>query len=523
MSSPDLIRQQRALLRQFRTTNHNRVQAEVAAKNLLKTEQSTANIQFDQAQKAAVTQQSKAKADAEDHYKDECTASDVIIDQGRKTGEGQVAIVSNAQQEGQALLSQANLQRLIGEVSTNIPTFRPDSNPGQELIRTVAMSRDTVRNIRTLVNDLAHCRKVNTRRQNLLAIVGAVVLIFFLIVVFVQYQSWQDEQRVRYAQATATQVIVQTVAAATAAVAAATDQAIATTTAVAQAQATATQIALHAKATATAISTQAKSIAVSRAPDLKPLIERFGIQFVEVPAGAFMMGSIQGEGEKDEFPQHSVLLDSYWIGLTEVTNAQYAPFVESNGYNQSDVWTENGWSWRQSNNVIQPRFWNDTQLNTVAQPVVGVSWYEAIAYARWLSRETGLSVRLPSEAEWEKASCGTDERAYPWGNQEPTSELANFNNLESRLKDVGSYMGGASPYDVLDMSGNVWEWTNSLYRDYPYNANDGREEWTANDKRVLHGGSFHNGSYSIRCAERFSFAPTNRNEIIGFRVVISIR
>ena len=163
-----------------------------------------------------------------------------------------------------------------------------------------------------------------------------------------------------------------------------------------------------------------------------------------------------------------------------------------------------------------------------------VSWQEAIEYCQWLELELTISpqtppgvnrlmkdgwhVGLPSEAEWEKAARGTDGRIYPWG-KEPSRSRANYGG--GSPKPVGSYADGASPYGVLDMSGNVWEWTRSLYALYPYNPTDGRENLQVLGGRVLRGGSFNNSAESIRIAVRNFNDPDHRGNLAGFRLVLS--
>jgi formylglycine-generating enzyme required for sulfatase activity len=197
--------------------------------------------------------------------------------------------------------------------------------------------------------------------------------------------------------------------------------------------------------------------------------------YVYVPAGEFVMGS---ELDASESPTHTVTLDGYWIQRTEVTNAQYRRCVEAKGCEPPD-----------DGNVR----YRDPQF--AKQPVAGVTWYQAGDYAAW----TGG--RLPTEAEWEKACRGSDGRTYPWGNQGPTGDLLNFSGTGlGTWSAVGSYPDGASPYGALDMAGNVWEWTSSLWgKDYqtpdfgyPYDPKDGREDPNAPDTvlRVLRGGSF---------------------------------
>ena len=170
--------------------------------------------------------------------------------------------------------------------------------------------------------------------------------------------------------------------------------------------------------------------------------------------------------------------------------------------------------------------------------MVNITWHEAMAYCRWLSEVTGKPYCLPSEAEWEKGARGSDGRIYPWGNRWNT-ERCNADNVDKGWLDilsrdtppVGTYLEEASPYGLLDMVGNVWEWTRSLWgRDweepdfkYPYNPGDGRENLKASDVvlRVLRGGAFHDSRNLVRCAYRNRNLPSDRDFNFGFRIVVS--
>jgi formylglycine-generating enzyme required for sulfatase activity len=155
---------------------------------------------------------------------------------------------------------------------------------------------------------------------------------------------------------------------------------------------------------------------------------------------------------------------------------------------------------------------------------VGVTWYEALAYCRWLTEqlrawerraepirqllcEESWQVRLPGEAEWEKAARGTEGRIFPWGN-EPDPDRANCGDTGiSSTSAVGCFPGGGSPYGVLDMAGNVWEWCHSLYQPYPYKQEDGQEDLGAGGTRVLRCGSFDSSLRCVRCASRLRSSP----------------
>ena len=153
--------------------------------------------------------------------------------------------------------------------------------------------------------------------------------------------------------------------------------------------------------------------------------------------------------------------------------------------------------------------------------MVRVSWYDARAYCDWLSAVTGKPYRLPTEAEWEKAARGTDGRAYPWGNEwDPTRCNAKESGRED-ASPVGLHAHGASPYGLLDMAGNVWEWTSSLYRSYPFREDDGRHDLQSADPRVLRGGSWLDSFDSTRASCRRSYIPAYHSRLHGFRCCLS--
>ena len=157
--------------------------------------------------------------------------------------------------------------------------------------------------------------------------------------------------------------------------------------------------------------------------------------------------------------------------------------------------------------------------------MVAVSWYESLAYCRWLNAETGKSYRLPTEAEWEKAARGAKGRNYPWGKRFDAHRL---NCLEGdqvvwSTSPVGIYSNGSSPYGSLDMAGNVGEWTSSQYRIYPYNPDDGRENLDTDDDdlRVLRGGSWLDSRLPAQCGYRGGNFSFYRDDNVGFRVLVS--
>ena len=239
-----------------------------------------------------------------------------------------------------------------------------------------------------------------------------------------------------------------------------------------------------------------------------------GIEWIKIPAGEFTMGSNDYKNEK---PPHKVYLDEYFIAKMPVTNAQFKKFIEVGGYKNQEFWSDKGWEWRANKKRIQPYYWNDKKWSAPTQPVIGVTWYEAEAFSTW------ANCHLPSEAEWEKAARGTDERKYPWGNQEPNKNLANFDRSVGKTTPVGKYSpAGDSPYGCVDMAGNVWEWTSSLYKNYPYDATDGREDLSVAGSRALRGGSWVSYNDNLRAAYRVNSYPVITVNYIGFRCLLSL-
>lgn len=251
-----------------------------------------------------------------------------------------------------------------------------------------------------------------------------------------------------------------------------------------------------------------------------------GKQMALIPGGEFLMGSTKGmASEQNETPQHYVYLPNYYIDCTPVTNAEYAKFMKDGGYKVRKFWkeAEAAGYWEHGTflagvsktQVREPYYWQDSEWNAPQQPVVGVSWYEALAYARWSGK------RLPTEAEWEKAARGTNGQDYPWGNTW-VAHRANTEEVQhKKTTSVGKYSpAGNSPYGIMDMAGNVWEWCRTRsHSNYPYKTNDGREDLRGGETvlRILRGGSWVNGRIAARCAYRNWYAPHRTDNIIGFR------
>jgi formylglycine-generating enzyme required for sulfatase activity len=266
------------------------------------------------------------------------------------------------------------------------------------------------------------------------------------------------------------------------------------------------------------------SVPAPKAGD-KRTISAAGVDFtfVYVPAGPFIMGS--EDGYADEKPMFTYQTDAFWLLQTPVTNAHYGPFVEAGGYNKQAWWTPTGWQWRTKEKLTEPRYWKDNKWNEAKQPVVGVSWYEALAFANWLAQTTGEAIRLPTEAEWEKGARGEKGLKYPWGDQAPTDELCNFNGKIGKTTPVDRYPKGASPYDALDMAGNVWEWTATKWLENYVNYAtlvDNNPEADASARRVVRGGAWGDDRDLVRAAYRNRYTPDDRYFYLGFRVVVSV-
>jgi formylglycine-generating enzyme required for sulfatase activity len=248
----------------------------------------------------------------------------------------------------------------------------------------------------------------------------------------------------------------------------------------------------------------------------------FEPEMILIPAGEFLMGS---DPTKDkhaweiEQPQHTLYLPDYYLAKTPVTNAQYTAFVQATDHAPPEHWVG-----------------GEPPEGKKDHPVVNVSWHDAMAYCRWLDGVTDEPYCLPSEAQWEKGARGSDGRIYPWGNQWDAERCNSWVGGKRDSTSVWAYPQGASPYGLLDMAGNVFEWTRSLWGEddlrlsfkYPYDPTDGREDLDAPGVvlRVFRGGSFFPDERFIhaklvRCAFRFGALPYNFYRFLGFRVVVS--
>lgn len=228
-----------------------------------------------------------------------------------------------------------------------------------------------------------------------------------------------------------------------------------------------------------------------------------------ISEGPFMMGSSKEDIEwvvrtfhsasrewyQDETPAQEIYLKNYYIDRLEVTNSKYAKYMKATG-------------------KPTPKYWDSSRFNKPDQPVVGVDFQEAVEYCLWAGK------RLPNEAEWEKAARGEDSRKFPWGN-EPDPTRANMLGLKDQHRytsSVGSYPQSKSPYGVMDMAGNVWEWTSTWYQPYPNSKH--KNEMFGQTFKVLRGGSWNSNMDLARTAIRGKAFPKQQQKYIGFRCVV---
>ncbi|MCB0013795.1 MAG: SUMF1/EgtB/PvdO family nonheme iron enzyme, partial [Anaerolineales bacterium] len=293
-----------------------------------------------------------------------------------------------------------------------------------------------------------------------------------------------------------------------------------------------------------------------------------------VPAGPFIMGSDPAEdpeARKDEQPQHEVNIPyDYWLGQFPITNAQFEVFVSGGGYSNAAYWREaidvGRWEdgrirgWIQEEPRDKPADFG-FPFNLPNHPVVGVTWFEALAFCRWLTERwradshlpAGWQVTLPSEAEWEKGARGGLQiptqavirpvtefepiniglrpnlhpvRRYPWGDRPEQDQLspdvANYADTQFKSASApGGFSHNYSPYNIGELMGNVIEWTRTGWSNYPYSAKDGREEPNGRDPRVWRGGTWAASGDWSRCASRNRYVPYTDNRSVGFRILVS--
>ena len=231
------------------------------------------------------------------------------------------------------------------------------------------------------------------------------------------------------------------------------------------------------------------------------------VAMVVVPAGWFLMGSSDLTDQSDERPQRKVYLDAFAIDEVEVTNERYGSFVKATGHE----WPPNAYG--------KGLLGETDGIGTL--PVVQVTWDDAGDYCRWAGK------RIPTESEWEKAARGTDGRKFPWGNERPTSKLANFGREwegKGTMRSVGTTPDGHSPYGVMDMAGNAREWVADWYHPEYYAGAPDRNSQGPDDGilKVIRGGSWHNGANDLRVTARQKGGFALKTDGVGFRCARNI-
>jgi formylglycine-generating enzyme required for sulfatase activity len=221
------------------------------------------------------------------------------------------------------------------------------------------------------------------------------------------------------------------------------------------------------------------------------------------------------DGEQELKGWWELELGEFLIGCCPVTNAEYLEFVRDTDRGLPHHLTEE----EASSLTAGDWFLGDDWFATAYHPVVGVSWYDAMAYCKWLSEATGRLYRLPTEAEWEKAARGIHGQVFPWGSTLDPRRCNTVEAGENTTTWVRTHQD-LSPYLAQDMVGNVWEWTQSLYKRYPYKPGDGRENLDADGERVLRGGSFVDVLGAVSSAARHHAEPGLKLRNVGFRVVM---
>jgi formylglycine-generating enzyme required for sulfatase activity len=253
--------------------------------------------------------------------------------------------------------------------------------------------------------------------------------------------------------------------------------------------------------------------------DTSPIRATVGL-LKRIPNGTVTVGS---PFHPREWPVKTRFIPEFEIANAPVTVSQYTAFLDSGGSRERAWWDEEGWAWLQGKaegwgreNRLQPDRW-PVQRRRAFHPVASVTWYEANAYCSWLSDRTEQTVRLPSEEEWERAARGDDRRPFPWGED---FDPALTNTLESDRRDTvpaASMDTDRSPFGVLEMAGNVQEWTGSNYTPL-----DG-EIFPPGPIQTVRGGSFNDTSYGARTSYRRGYPPGYFFPFLGFRVVVALR
>jgi len=242
-----------------------------------------------------------------------------------------------------------------------------------------------------------------------------------------------------------------------------------------------------------------------------------------IDAGPFWFGD-----DREGALRQMTLPYPYRIGRYPVTNAEYGRFIDARGYQERRWWTDNWWAYSQRQSWTEPRLWNNAERNQPTQPVVGVTWWECAAYCAWLTAQgqavgwlaTSDAIRLPTSLEWERAARGTDQRRYPWGDEPPDAERANYRDTGiGQPTAVGCFPAGAATCGALDLAGNVMEWMST-----PFNAQaqvGSQKDFTAGELVLLSYGWYNGNLEQLSCGARCRYNPFVRDFGWAFRVVWS--
>jgi iron(II)-dependent oxidoreductase len=246
--------------------------------------------------------------------------------------------------------------------------------------------------------------------------------------------------------------------------------------------------------------------------------------FIPIPSGRFCMGSDDPHGYDNEKKAHEVQVGAFELARTPVTAADWRLFMADRGYSRRELWCAEGWAWRSQERAERPEYWLDhetyagpvgTRVLDPKEPVSCVSWFEADAYARW------AGARLPTEQEWEYAARGPQSMHYPWGIEPPEGRACSGMTNWGPVK-VGSHSAGASPFGILDMAGNVWEWTSTPFLPYPGFEAFPYEGYSLDHMKGAHkvcrGGSWATSERILRCSFRNWYVPTYRQGFLGVRL-----
>lgn len=259
------------------------------------------------------------------------------------------------------------------------------------------------------------------------------------------------------------------------------------------------------------------------------------IVWCKIPAGNYLFHNEDDQDECEEAGTHVFSIKrSFWMAKYPITYAQYKVFIHAGGYTDTAWWTDEGWHWK--GDKQQPKYWRDPDSAITNHPVVGVSWYEATAFCRWINRlsmdrpSPQFEIRLPSEQEWEAAARQPDGRLYPWGDHY-VSGNANFKEHSSSqpvrsvpagTSPVGSYFQGTNVSSgVCDMMGNIWEWCQTHWKEEQSRSAAARNQSTERAPRLLKGGAWDSEAEAVTALSRMKGMPARQSNNTGFRLCLA--